>query len=189
MSHSAADEPVAGSSNAAADALAESKYAQQQQDITMNKAPARSNMKQPQMSKDACGPTRERLAENLRAAAAEGKVELARLLLRCGAEPNAQDEQVSLLSNVCCLLFCIICGVCSRHRHRRRSLLHLLLRRRTTSRTASSTWAPGTSWAQRSRRRRLLRLHIRRHLLLLRHSHRHRRRPCRSRRRRIRRPS
>lgn len=36
-----------------------------------------------------------RLAASLHAAANEGKVELVRLLLRCGAQVNSQDEQVS----------------------------------------------------------------------------------------------
>ena len=41
------------------------------------------------------GSTQAKLAANLRSAANEGKVELVRLLLRCGANVNAQDEQVS----------------------------------------------------------------------------------------------
>lgn len=35
------------------------------------------------------------LAASLRSAAQEGKVELVRLLLKCGADVNAQDEEVS----------------------------------------------------------------------------------------------
>lgn len=38
---------------------------------------------------------KDKLAASLIAAAGEGKVELVRLLLRCGADVNAQDEQVS----------------------------------------------------------------------------------------------
>lgn len=39
--------------------------------------------------------TQAKLVANLHSAANEGKVELVRLLLRCGADVNAQDEQVS----------------------------------------------------------------------------------------------
>lgn len=39
--------------------------------------------------------TQAKLVANLHSAANEGKVELVRLLLRCGANVNAQDEQVS----------------------------------------------------------------------------------------------
>lgn len=51
--------------------------------------------------------TRTKLVANLHSAANEGKVELVRLLLRCGADVNAQDEQVSLklrLSHSGCLV-------------------------------------------------------------------------------------
>lgn len=39
--------------------------------------------------------TQTKLVANLHSAANDGKVELVRLLLRCGADVNAQDEQVS----------------------------------------------------------------------------------------------
>lgn len=39
----------------------------------------------------------EQLAASLRNAAREGKVDLVRLLLRCGANLNAKDEEVSAL--------------------------------------------------------------------------------------------
>lgn len=46
----------------------------------------------------------ERLEANLHSAANEGKAELVRLLLRCGADVNAQDGQVSFWStDVFCL--------------------------------------------------------------------------------------
>lgn len=40
--------------------------------------------------------TQSKLVANLHSAASEGKVELVRLLLRCGADANAQDDEVSL---------------------------------------------------------------------------------------------
>lgn len=42
--------------------------------------------------------TQTKLVANLHSAANDGKVELVRLLLRCGADVNAQDEQVSQLT-------------------------------------------------------------------------------------------
>lgn len=42
----------------------------------------------------------QQLAASLRSAANEGKVELVRLLLRCGADVNGQDEEVSVISCV-----------------------------------------------------------------------------------------
>lgn len=47
----------------------------------------------------------QQLANSLRSAASEGKVELVRLLLRCGADVNAQDEEVSsgcATASCCC---------------------------------------------------------------------------------------
>lgn len=46
-------------------------------------------------SESASMKTQSKLAANLHSAATEGKVELVRLLLRCGANVNSQDEQVS----------------------------------------------------------------------------------------------
>lgn len=52
-----------------------------------------ASKQQPEQSKQ--------LAASLRTAANEGKVELVRLLLRCGADVNGQDEEVSRRFHIC----------------------------------------------------------------------------------------
>lgn len=74
---------------------------------TSNKIHNHHQVTQPQQTtttsaaSNAMSNTQTKLVANLHSAANDGKVELVRLLLRCGADVNAQDEQVSQLKARC----------------------------------------------------------------------------------------
>jgi len=136
---------------------------QEQQQPAEEEAEARvCSQREPQEMKPELKRAKGKLVASLHSAASEGKVELVRLLLRCGADVNAQDEQVSLF---CWGASKLSASVSWPHRRSRRRSRRRRRRLRSSCR-ASSRRAWGRPWAWR--------------ILLRRRRHSRRRsRPCR----------